>query len=212
MFRRNCWQYFIWGWEPVAMVSVWSFCVGSFDRLIFQSDLSVYSWWFPPQGVETATDTAQWVRSIRWLVDDASNNGFARWIKVVPLSLMAVSAKVLTYWSYDRVPVSITHTAKASAPLFNVSLAWLIYSRKHALPVYMSLIPIVLGVSMASVSEFNINDLAFVGVMCAIGSSLIGVAQNMYSKYLLRNNLVADSINVRQKKMLLNCCVISEIQ
>lgn len=30
----------------------------------------------------------------------------------MPLSLCSVMAKVLTYWSYDAVPVAIAHTCK----------------------------------------------------------------------------------------------------
>lgn len=31
---------------------------------------------------------------------------------IMPLSLCSVLAKVLTYWSYDAVPVAIAHTCK----------------------------------------------------------------------------------------------------
>lgn len=76
---------------------------------------------------------------------------------MLPISLMAVGGKLLTYWSYAVVPVSITHTAKASTPIFNVALAYILYSRKQSLLVYLSLLPIVCGVAMASISELRIN-------------------------------------------------------
>ena len=117
-------------------------------------------------------------------------------MKLFPLSLMGVLAKVMTYWSYDRVPVAMTHTAKASSPLFNVALAYLIYNKRHDRNVYLSLLPIVVGVALASVSEVHLNDLAFSGVIFAILSSLLGVTASMYSKYLLLQGIVSDSVNL----------------
>lgn len=84
------------------------------------------------------------------LVDDS-----LLWI--LPLSLFSVIVKVLTYWSYETVPVSVVHTCKASQPLFNVFAAYAIYRSKFSLATYLSLLPIVLGVVLASVSEMRIN-------------------------------------------------------
>ncbi|KAF0699010.1 Aste57867_10393 [Aphanomyces stellatus] len=117
-------------------------------------------------------------------------------ITLLPLSVLAISSKLLTYWSYSKVPVALTHTCKASTPLFNVVLAFLIYGTTHATPIYLSLLPIVAGVSMASLSEVKINEFATTGLLCAVSSSMFGVMQSMYAKYLLRNGLVADSINL----------------
>lgn len=41
------------------------------------------------------------------------------------------------------------------------------------------------------------QDLALSGTIFAVTSALIGVMQSMYAKFLLRNNIVIDSINVR---------------
>ncbi|EQC29975.1 hypothetical protein SDRG_12254 [Saprolegnia diclina VS20] len=117
-------------------------------------------------------------------------------LSMLPLSMMAIAAKILTYWSYSKVPVALTHTCKASTPLFNVVLAYLVYRTTHALPIYLSLLPIVVGVSLASMSEVQINEFATVGLLCAVSSSMFGVMQSMYAKYLLRSGIVADSINL----------------
>ncbi|RLN88351.1 hypothetical protein BBJ28_00000681 [Nothophytophthora sp. Chile5] len=126
---------------------------------------------------------------------------------IAPLSLFSVMAKMLTYWSYNAVPVSITHTCKASQPFFNVVLAYLIYRSRFSLATYSSLLPIVFGVVMASVSEMGMNvrslfeieaesDLAFSGTMFAVTSALLGVMQSMYAKFLLRRRIVSDSVNL----------------
>ncbi|TYZ65052.1 hypothetical protein PybrP1_004504 [[Pythium] brassicae (nom. inval.)] len=98
---------------------------------------------------------------------------------IMPLSLCSVLAKVLTYWSYDAVPVAIAHTCKASQPFFNVILAYFIYRSKFPLATYLSLVPIVLGVVLASVSEMGMNDLALGGAIFAVTSALIGVMQSI---------------------------------
>ncbi|GLD92959.1 hypothetical protein PINS_up001551 [Pythium insidiosum] len=119
-----------------------------------------------------------------------------RILLIMPLSLFSVMAKVLTYWSYDAVPVSIAHTCKASQPFFNVLVAYAIYRSKFSLATYLSLVPIVLGVILASVSEMRMNELAFGGAMFAISSALLGVLQSMYAKFLLRSRTVMDSANL----------------
>lgn len=43
----------------------------------------------------------------------------------------------------------------------------------------------------------GIQDLALGGAIFAVTSALIGVMQSMYAKFLLRNRIVIDSINVR---------------
>ncbi|KAG7381298.1 hypothetical protein PHYPSEUDO_006225 [Phytophthora pseudosyringae] len=115
---------------------------------------------------------------------------------IVPLSLFSVLAKTLTYWSYNAVPVSITQTCKASQPLFNVVLAYVAYRSRFSAPTYSSLVPIVFGVVMASVSEMGMNDLAVSGVTFAVASALLGVMQSMYAKFLLRRRIVVDTVNL----------------
>ncbi|RHY92253.1 hypothetical protein DYB37_007238 [Aphanomyces astaci] len=83
-------------------------------------------------------------------------------LRLLPLSVLAIASKLLTYWSYSRVPVAVTHTCKASTPLFNVMLAFVVYRTSHATPIYVSLVPIVVGVAMASLSEAQINLLGHV--------------------------------------------------
>ncbi|CAI5717760.1 unnamed protein product [Hyaloperonospora brassicae] len=115
---------------------------------------------------------------------------------IVPLSLFSVLAKTLTYWSYNVVPVSITQTCKASQPFFNVLLAYVAYRSRFSAATYLTLIPIVFGVVMASVSEMGMNDLAFSGTMFAVTSALLGVMQSMYAKFLLRRRIVVDTVNL----------------
>lgn len=106
------------------------------------------------------------------------------------------------------MPLSLAHTAKASTPLFNVLLSYIFYAKTFRPQVYLSLLPIVTGVTIASVSEFRLNNLAFVGVMCAVTAALLSVMQSMYSKYLLNHKIFPDSINVRTKVYVLELGIL----
>ncbi|RQM10387.1 hypothetical protein B5M09_005380 [Aphanomyces astaci] len=92
-------------------------------------------------------------------------------LRLLPLSVLAIASKLLTYWSYSRVPVAVTHTCKASTPLFNVMLAFVVYRTSHATPIYVSLVPIVVGVAMASLSEVQINLHFYSGLLCILVNS-----------------------------------------
>ncbi|ETV66201.1 hypothetical protein, variant 1 [Aphanomyces astaci] len=132
-------------------------------------------------------------------------------LRLLPLSVLAIASKLLTYWSYSRVPVAVTHTCKASTPLFNVMLAFVVYRTSHATPIYVSLVPIVVGVAMASLSEVQINEVATAGLICAVASSMSGVMQSMYAKYLLRHGVIVDSVNLHFYSGLLCILVNSPV-
>ncbi|DBA03665.1 TPA: hypothetical protein N0F65_006844 [Lagenidium giganteum] len=132
-------------------------------------------------------------RTSSWRMQTISPKRIA-WL--MPLSLLSVFAKVLTYWSYDAVPVAVAHTCKASQPFFNVLMAYAVYRSKFSLATYLSLVPIVVGVIMASVSEMGMNNLAVSGIAFAVISALLGVVQSMYAKFLLRSRVMQDSINL----------------
>jgi solute carrier family 35 protein E1 len=83
--------------------------------------------------------------------------GAKRIIWILPLSVFSLLSKVLTYWSYNAVPISIAHTCKASQPFFNAILAFIAYRTTFSFQIYLTLVPIVVGVIMASVSEMGMN-------------------------------------------------------
>ena len=66
---------------------------------------------------------------------------------IFPLSIAMLCAKCLTYSSYGRIPVSLTHTVKALQPFFNVIIVFLW--------TFLTLIPIVFGVAYASSKELE---------------------------------------------------------
>ena len=121
----------------------------------------------------------------------------ARIREVGQLSIFNVAGHALSSLAISRVPVSTVHTIKALSPLFTVLSYSLLFNVSYSMRTYTSLLPLTLGVMMACTGfHFNADDM--VGFSSALGSTFIFVAQNIYSKKLLRK---ADTDNGSQEKM-----------
>eukprot|EP01102_Stenamoeba_stenopodia_P014125 TRINITY_DN4660_c1_g1_i1.p1 TRINITY_DN4660_c1_g1~~TRINITY_DN4660_c1_g1_i1.p1 ORF type:complete len:389 (-),score=97.37 TRINITY_DN4660_c1_g1_i1:122-1288(-) len=103
---------------------------------------------------------------------------------VVPLSFGHIFAHLFTQISIGNVPVSFTHTVKASSPIFTVILSKLYLGEEFTRGVLLSLIPIMVGVSLSSAAELDFN---FTGFATALFSTFIFSVQNIYSKKLFRD-------------------------
>ncbi|KNC50089.1 uncharacterized protein AMSG_11913 [Thecamonas trahens ATCC 50062] len=102
--------------------------------------------------------------------------------KVVPLSLTQVAAHFFTAFSMSLVPVSYMHTVKAMGPIFTIIVSTVFLSKSYPRKVWIALMFIFLGVSLASATELVFDML---GLIAAASSALIGVIQSLYSKHML---------------------------
>ncbi|KAK9813816.1 hypothetical protein WJX73_010843 [Symbiochloris irregularis] len=69
--------------------------------------------------------------------------------------------------SFAAVAISLTHTVKTLEPAFNVALSRIVLGTATPLPVAATLIPIMVGVAMASMSELTFNWLGFLSAMAS---------------------------------------------
>lgn len=102
--------------------------------------------------------------------------------RAAPVAAALAAAKLLTYVSYANVPASLTHTVKASSPIFSVAMSWVMFAQLPGAWTCLSLVPITAGVTLAAVSEV---DFHLVGFLAAITASMLGVAQSAFTKRTL---------------------------
>ena len=84
-------------------------------------------------------------------------HAFDIFLQFMPIALFIIGGKLATYLSYAYVSMALTHTAKALEPVFNVTLSALFFAEFKPVGVYLSLIPIALGVAVASTTELSYN-------------------------------------------------------
>ena len=94
--------------------------------------------------------------------------------------------------SFSKVAVSFTHVIKSAEPVFSVIFSSVL-GDKYPTQVWLSIIPIVLGCSLAAVTEVSFN---VQGLWCALISNVGFVLRNIYSKRSLQNFKEVDGLNL----------------
>ncbi|RGB30270.1 triose-phosphate transporter family-domain-containing protein [Rhizophagus diaphanus] len=104
--------------------------------------------------------------------------------RTLPLCLFQIGSHVFSSIATSQVPVSFVHTIKALSPLFTVFFYRFGFGVNYSYPVYVSLIPLTIGVMLACSSSAASS---FIGFLFALISTVIFVAQNIFSKKILFN-------------------------
>ncbi|KAJ0962758.1 hypothetical protein J5N97_027880 [Dioscorea zingiberensis] len=103
-------------------------------------------------------------------------------VPILPLALVHALGLLFTNMSLGKVAVSFTHTIKAMEPFFTVLLSALFLGEMPTFWVLLSLVPIVGGVGLASLTEASFN---WAGFWSAMASNLTYQSRNVLSKKLL---------------------------
>ncbi|KAL5730513.1 hypothetical protein ACHQM5_003320 [Ranunculus cassubicifolius] len=109
---------------------------------------------------------------------------------LIPVAVCHALGHVTSNVSFAAVAVSFTHTIKSLEPFFNASASQFILGQQIPLSLWLSLMPVVIGVSMASLTELSFNWLGFVSAMI---SNISFTYRSIYSKKAMTN---MDSTNL----------------
>ncbi|KAF8389718.1 hypothetical protein HHK36_024237 [Tetracentron sinense] len=109
---------------------------------------------------------------------------------LTPVALCHALGHVMSNVSFAAVAVSFTHTVKALEPFFNAAASQFVLGHQIPLSLWLSLAPVVIGVSMASLTELSFNWTGFISAMI---SNIAFTYRSIYSKKAMTG---MDSTNV----------------
>ncbi|KAK9152866.1 hypothetical protein Sjap_000346 [Stephania japonica] len=109
---------------------------------------------------------------------------------LIPVAVCHALGHVTSNVSFAAVAVSFTHTIKALEPFFNAAASQFLLGQQIPLSLWLSLAPVVIGVSMASLTELSFNWTGFISAMI---SNISFTYRSLYSKKAMTD---MDSTNV----------------
>ncbi|XP_025015165.1 triose phosphate/phosphate translocator, chloroplastic isoform X1 [Ricinus communis] len=109
---------------------------------------------------------------------------------LIPVAVCHALGHVTSNVSFAAVAVSFTHTIKALEPFFNAAASQFILGQSIPITLWLSLAPVVIGVSMASLTELSFNWIGFISAMI---SNISFTYRSIYSKKAMTD---MDSTNI----------------
>lgn len=109
---------------------------------------------------------------------------------LTPVAFCHALGHVMSNVSFAAVAVSFTHTIKALEPFFNAAASQFVLGHQIPFSLWLSLAPVVIGVSMASLTELSFNWTGFISAMI---SNIAFTYRSIYSKKAMTG---MDSTNV----------------
>ncbi|KAJ3681486.1 hypothetical protein LUZ60_015975 [Juncus effusus] len=114
-----------------------------------------------------------------------------RWRRIFPMSFVFCINIVLGNVSLRYIPVSFMQTIKSFTPATTVILQWLVWRKQFEWRIWASLVPIVGGILLTSITELSFNAFGFCAALfgCLATSTKTILAESLLHGYKF------DSIN-----------------
>ncbi|KAH9940863.1 TPT-domain-containing protein [Epithele typhae] len=119
----------------------------------------------------------------------------------LPMGVFQVGGHIFSSMAISRIHVSTVHTIKALSPLFTVAAYALLFGVSYSPKTYLSLLPLTLGVILACTSDVSASNA--IGILCAFGSAIVFVTQNIYFKKIVPSGPNSQSSHKLDKLNLL---------
>ncbi|XP_037081218.1 solute carrier family 35 member E1 homolog [Pollicipes pollicipes] len=103
---------------------------------------------------------------------------------IIPLAVGKFLAVLFAHISIWKVPLSYAHTVKATMPLFTVFFGRILLGQQQPFTVYCSLIPIIVGVAIATITELAFD---ITGLISALTSIAVYSVMQLYSKKAMKD-------------------------
>jgi solute carrier family 35 protein E1 len=111
-------------------------------------------------------------------------------VRTIPVAIFHLGNTLLTYISMTSSSVALTYTIKAAEPLFTATGNYLIKRQVESLPVYASLVVVLIGVALTSVTDATFNTL---GLVAALASNVTSTLRSIFVKADMETHPVAKS-------------------
>lgn len=116
-----------------------------------------------------------------------------------PMGCFQVGGHIFSSMAISRIPVSTVHTIKALSPLFTVAAYALLFGVSYSSKTYLSLLPLTIGVMLAC--SFDVSTGNSIGLVCAFGSAIVFVTQNIFFKKIMPSNAGGSGSAVTNHKL-----------
>ncbi|XP_041026852.1 glucose-6-phosphate/phosphate translocator 2, chloroplastic-like [Juglans microcarpa x Juglans regia] len=141
--------------------------------------LNAFSYPWLISTLSLATGSLMMLISWATRIAEVPNTDLEFWKRLFPVAVAHTVGHVAATVSMWKVAVSFTHIIKSGEPAFSVLVSRFLLGEMFPVPVYLSLLPIIGGCTLAAVTELNFNMTGFMGAMI---SNLAFVFRNIFSK------------------------------
>jgi len=110
---------------------------------------------------------------------------------LAPSGILLAGTHVGGVISFGLGAISFTHVLKATEPVWSALISAVVFREFLPLPVYLSLVPIIAGVSLASLKELSFSWMSFIA---GTGSAVTSAAKAILSKKVLDGKPLGENL------------------